>query len=403
MRNDVLNLGDLSLNGRNERGYILITTMIALGVVAVLATSALGWALTGLRLSRKAVESEQAFYMANAGIEEALARVLAGQPPVDFSQLRPVGAGLSGTYSVTMRVNADQSITVESRGSVGGTTRLATARMLPGTSGGTDPGTPGGGTGEAAQPPPGVPAQVFAQAVYSNGSLAFDNNAVVCGDLSAVGSVLLGNGTRVLGTVGSGCSTVVGTGKLVATGLIDLGNNSYIAGGWCDAAHWGTAGHPCPSKPSATPLAYPDLSSQATVQVPGSLTLSGTQTYNHDIVYVGGNLAVDKKGVAISGSVTFAVKGTVDLNGSLTCSGACSVAIVTQGDIRSLNNLQIWSSLITNARLSLGNQVTIHGNLQAGSSDTLNGTIIYPIAVGTAPAPPPAGNGTGPGLTDWNS
>lgn len=397
MRYDALNLGDLSLDAkrRNENGYILITTMIALAVVALLGAAALNWATSGLRLARKAVESEQAFYVANAGIEEALARVLAGQEPDTFSRQMPVTASLSGTYSVTMTPQPDQSLHVVSTGLVGRTTRVVTARMEPGAT-----GSPGTGTGDgSALRPPGVPEHVFQQAVFSNGSLAFDNNSVICGDLSAVGSVTMGNGTRVLGRVGSGCSYVVGTGKLVATGLVDLGNNVSIDGGWCDYWRWGTASHPCPTRPSAAPLPAPDfasLSAQATVRHTSSQSWSGVRSYTNDIVYVDGNLVVENEGLDVSGTVTLVATGSVALYGNVSCAGTCSVAIISRGDITSGNNLVLRSTLVSTGRIALGNQATIHGNLQASTFAVLNGSTIYPQKVGAGASESKPG-----GLTDW--
>jgi len=367
--------------------------MIALAVVALLGAAALNWATSGLRLARKATESEQAFYMANAGIEDGLARVLAGQAAGPFSRQLPIAGSLSGTYSVTMTAQPDQSLAVVSTGQVGRTTRVVTARMVPGTAG-SGPGSPDG----SAPPPPGVDEQVFQQAIFSNGSLAFDNNSVICGDLLAVGSITLGNGTRVVGTAGSGCSYVVGTGKVIATGLVELGNNATVAGGWCDYWRWGTTAHPCPTRPSASPLAAPDfaaLSTRATVRAGAGLTLAGTRSYNNDIVYINGNLLVDKTGVALTGTVTFVATGSAYLEGPVICAGACTVAIISRGDITSGNNLVFRSTLVSAGRIALGNSATVYGNLQAGGFAVLNNATVYPLKAGSTTPGAPGG------LTDW--
>lgn len=397
MRYYALDLGDLSLDAkpRNDNGYILITTMIALAVVALLGAAALNGATSGLRLARRAVESEQAFYMANAGIEDALARVLAGQVAGPFGRTLPVNGSLSGTYTVTMTQQPDQSLQVVSTGRVGRTARAVTARMQPGA-----PGTPGGGTGNGSTPPPpGVPEQVFQQAIFSNGSLAFDNNSVICGDLAAVGSVILGNGTKVVGAAGSGCTYVVGTGKLVATGLVELGNNASVAGGWCDSLHWGTPAYPCPTRPTSAPLPAPDfaaLGARATVRAGSSLTLSGTKSYNNDLVYVEGNVTVAKAGLAVSGTVTFVATGSASLEGPLTCAGACTVAVISRGDITSGNNLVLRSTLVSAGRIALGNSATVYGNLQAATFAVLNNATVYPLKAGSL------ASGAAPGgLTDW--
>jgi type II secretory pathway pseudopilin PulG len=366
--------------------------MIALAVVALLGAAALNWATSGLRLARKATESEQAFYMANAGIEDGLARVLAGQAAVSFSRQLPIAGSLSGTYSVTMTAQPDQSLAVVSTGQVGKTTRVVTARMVPGTAG-SGTGSPDG----SVPPPPGVPEQVFQQAIFSNGSLAFDNNSVICGDLLAVGSITLGNGTRVVGTAGSGCSYVVGTGKVIATGLVELGNNATVAGGWCDYWRWGTTANPCPTRPTASPLSPPNfaaLSARATVRSGSSLTLAGSKSYHNDVVYIEGNLLVDKVGVALSGTVTFVATGSANLEGDLTCAGACNVAIISRGDITSGNNLVFRSTLVSTGRIALGNSATVHGNLQAGSFAVLNNATVYPLKAGATPSAPG-------GLTNW--
>jgi hypothetical protein len=323
---------------------------------------------------------------------------MAGQnPTVIAPHTLTVTSGLQGSYSVTLTTQPDQTVRIVSTGVVGKSTRVVTAVIQPGT-GTAGSGSTGGGTGSPAAPP-GVPPQVFQQAVYANGSLQFDNNnALICGDLYVVGSVDLGNNSRVIGSPAGGCSTVVGTGKVIATGAVIAGNNTVIEGGWCDATHYG-AGRPCAAAPTAAPLTSPDfgaLSSQATARFSTSQSLSGAKSYNNDLVYINGNLTLN--GLAVQGTVTFAVTGSVNIWNNLTCSGSCSVAIVSSGAIQTSNNLEVWSTLVTGSTLNLGNQVIIHGNIQASSMTTGNGPIFYPAPGGTA-----GGTGTAPALKGWNS
>lgn len=391
-------------HSRNQGGYVLITVLIALAVMALLGTTALGWALTGLRLSRQAVESEQAFYMANAGIEHALARVLGGQEPGSFDYQQPAGSGVAGTYSVTMTAEPDHSITVVSTGQVGATRRVVTARMLPGASGSEGGGGGGGSQQPAPARPPAVPDGVYAQAIFSNGSLSLRNTATVCGDLYVVGTVSLGNNDRVLGTVKPPCESVVGTGKVVASELVTLENNVVVEGGWCDSLRFNQPGHPCPTRPAADPLPGPNyaaLYSQASVRIEGDLTLSGMQTYDNAIVYVTGNLLVSRQGAAISGAVTYAVNGDVFIDGNLSCAGSCAVGILSQGGMTVEHNADVRATLVTRRSLVLGNHVTLRGNIQAGSMSTGNSPVIYPLG-GSGAVPPGTPPGV-PALTGWSN
>ena len=368
---------------RKRDGYVLITALIALGVMALIGLGVLGLAHSSLRASRQAVESEQAFYMANAGVEWAMAHVQSGAPLTNGSHSMTVDAvkGIQGSYSVTVTPVGGGAYQLVSTGVVGGSTRKITARLDP--------------------PPPAAPPQVYTRAVASNGNLLFGNNALICGDIYGRSKVEMGNNSEVLGTPGDKCASVTGNGKLVSTTTFVPQQNVVVEGGWCDSDEWGP-GHPCTSQPAPVELEYPDfqeLYDEADLRHTGSVELQGSMAFNNQIVYVPGSLSVDTKGVAISGTVTFYSPGDIEINGDVTCATpGCQVVFISQGTIEIWNNTKVWASLITTGSVVAGNGPIIHGNVQAGQFQAGNNVELYPIAMEEVVQNPPPGlpEGSGP-------
>lgn len=433
---------------RSEAGYVMITALIALAVMAILAAAAISQANSALRMSSQAVRSEQALYMANAGVELILAKAL--DDPESIQDLTPytytmlLEPGLVGSYEVVVTLGPT-SIYIQSTGSVSRDGGEVTSRMVEaeipfewGDSGGGDDGgddgSNGGGNG------------VSDQLVFSNGPLNLMNNADVCGDLYAAGDMTLGNGITVWAKTktedpDSPCDAIQGTGKAVASGTLTKGNKTEIQGGWCDSTHFGSP-YPCESQPQVRTLPAPNWAKlkaeatrwyvkpaeaafcndkpEGTCQVlsgsPPELELYGEASYSNQLIFIDGDLEVPQQAnreLVVSGTVTFAATGQITLGGDVRCAGGsdCSMAFIAGGDLVLGNNKEVWAVLQTQGTLS-GNQMTIHGYLAASGYDLKNGVTLYPAAFPTWPpgvpggdSPPGSGGPTTPapsGYSDWN-
>lgn len=405
---------------RSEEGYVMITALIALAVMAILAAAAISQANSALRMSNQAVRSEQALYMANAGVEAILAMTLTPSmieenKPYSYSmELEP---GLTGSYEVIVTVPRPGIIHIAATGMVSRddapTSRMVEAE-IPFQWDETDGG--GGGT---------TPDQL----VFGNGPLNLMNDADVCGDLYAAGDMSLGNGVRVWSQTraqdpDSPCDSIQGSGRAVAAGTLTKGNKTEIQGGWCDSAHFGSP-YPCPTRPQVRTLPPPnwtDLRAQATrwyvkpadaafcndkpegtCQVltgdPPKLDLYGESTYSRELIFIDGDLEVPQQAnreLVIGGAVTFAATGRVTLGGNVRCAGGstCSAAFIAGGDLTLGNNKEVWALLQTAGKLS-GNQMTIHGYLTAGSYELKNGMTLYPMVGNAWPPGVPGGPGEG--------
>ncbi|MFZ5823591.1 MAG: type IV pilus modification PilV family protein [Bacillota bacterium] len=432
---------------RAEEGYVMVTALIALAVMAILAAVAISQANSALRMSGQAVRSEQALYMANAGVEMILAR--AKNDPASIEELTPytytllLEPGLVGSYEVVVALRPS-SIFIHSTGRVTRDGEPLTSRVveaeIPLTQGDDSGGGDGGNGGD------GGGGAVSDQLVFGNGPLSLMNSADVCGDLYASGDMTLGNGVTVWAKTkaqdpDSPCDAIQGTGKAVASGTLTKGNKTEIQGGWCDSTHFGSP-YPCESQPQVRAFPAPDwakLKAEATrwyvkpadaafcndkpagtCQVlagnPPKLDLYGEATYNNQLIFIDGDLEVPRRAnreLVVSGTVTFAATGEVSLGGNVRCAGGsnCTVAFIAGGDLVLGNNKEVWAVLQTQGTLS-GNQMTIHGYLAASSYDLKNGMTLYPLALTTWPPGVPGGSttpGSGgsttaqpPGYSDWN-
>lgn len=396
---------------RPEGGYVLVTALIALAVMSILALATISRANALLRMSRQAVREEQALYMANAGVEFIYARLTAIPPETveenrEYHHTMQLDPNVTGSYTVTAAVVRPGFLEITATGTVteGGresARRVVTAEL---------PFEQGGG-----QPPPPV-------LVMGNGSLTFKDNVDICGDIYVNGDLDLSNNVTVWAPPAHGiCDSVLGSGKAVVTGKLTMKNNVEIQGGWCDGSNYGP-NTPCkgqkPQVLSVSPPNFGDLWNSANVRYvqkagdcgekpncytfDSPLRLNGNQSYQNQLVYINGDVVVDKT-LRVTGAVTFAVTGSVDLNADLLCAGGstCNVSFVTQGKITMFNNVDVWATLVTTGDLEVKNNAAIHGSIRAASMDFMNNTKLYPTYLWPVGLPGnPQGNpGTGSGGT----
>lgn len=421
---------------RSQDGYVMVTALIALAVMSILAAAAIAQANTALRMTGQAVRSEQALYLANAGVEMILARIRnapldeENQPAPEIEENAPytysmeLEPGLVGSYEVVVTLTGSTA-QIHSTGTVEGTSRVIEAQVP--LSGDDDGGDDGGG---------GAP--IPDQLAFGHGPMKLENNADICGDLYTTGNLKLENNVTIWNKTNaqdtkSPCEAIYGTGQVVVMGELTNENNVAIPGGWCDATDYGPS-TPCQGNPphvgtlpppdfaklkaratrwyvKASDAAYCDDKPADTCQtLNGTLSLTGSQTYSDDLVYVDGNLKIDKErgdGLSLTGSVTFVVTGSVSIEADLTCSDEtnCLVGIIAGQSIKvEQNNVTVHATMQTLGELKAENSITIRGYLVAASMTMENNLLLYPPAAGiwppamhaggdgsAAPAPPPEG------------
>lgn len=420
---------------KSEDGYVMVTALIALAVMAILAVAALTQANTSLRMARQGVRAEQALYAANAGVEMILGRMQVVDPVErivpgqTYTGSFSLPQGLTATYAVLVTDPKPAAIHVKSTGQVTDGTETHSRVVEADIPFNRDEG--GGGNPNPTPPPSGLGEDLL----FSNGALTLSNNSNICGSLYVNGDLELGNWTKVWGTTtGSPCKEIIGTGIVIATGKMNLKQNVDLpASRLCASNHYGP-GTACPSgPPTLRSLPKPDFAQlrqdasrwyvpnatfckdkpAGSCQVVGkkdTVTIRGAQSFQGEIIYIDGNLT-NKGGLTITGTVTFAVTGDVSLDSDLLCTGTCTVAIIADGNIDLKPNTTQHATFYANGRLT-GNQNTIHGRLFAGSMDLKNGLTLYPPrssiwspGLPGGPQAPGGGTGTGPrapaSYSDW--
>jgi type II secretory pathway pseudopilin PulG len=380
-----------------DQGYVLITALLVLAVISIVGAGALGWAATSARMARQAMVSEQAFYMANAGLEEALARANAGQlnPNQTLQHTMTIAPGLQGSYQVTLASQQDGTVLATSTGTVRSTSRTLTARLRL------------GGLSPAYQYLTFLGEPLDLQHVDA------------CGDLYAYGDIEVKH-THIWGKTtaqdpSSPCTSIRGTGKLVSTGGVTV-DKSVVDGGVYPfakpiampiidiaalksraTAWWVTDSSKCSQKPPG-----------ATCQVmpKKGLTISGAQTYNHAIIYVEGQLDINN--LRYRGAVTFVAEGEISISGvtgrnsSCAPKEICTAAFISGAQISVDGEVHGYFLVKPPGSFEMKNHSTIYGNILAGSLGKDKHILIHPPdMVGIPPALPGADGSAG--FVSWGS
>lgn|GEM_PF-2535202 len=403
-----------------EEGYVMITALIALAVMTILGAVAIAEATTALRISRQAVRTEQALYMANAGAEYIMARLHSETPPEEgtfYSDTYQLEPGLTGFFTVVATGLETETVQLQSTGTVQDQTGqtwtravLASIPLIPVATdpgGGGDPGgDPGGETGGGETEDPNAPV-IFDQTMGSGGQVWVPNNGYICGDVVSRQRIELRNGVTVWGKTkfedpNSPCLEVTGSGRVISAVDVWFQNESqvFVQGGWCDPDHWGE-GTPCPTQPQADEIQVPTvdmaaLKSRATEWwvrteadcagrpatttckvIPSNLLyLEGEMTFTQPaLIWIDATLRMGTNDrLQITGKVNFVVNGQVQIanNARITCGEVfCPIAITSAQDISVGNGAEIHASMHAGTQFTGGN-ATIYGNVLAQTSNLDN-------------------------------
>ncbi|MCL0086844.1 pilus assembly PilX N-terminal domain-containing protein [Thermodesulfovibrionales bacterium] len=120
------------LTALDQKGVALITVLLMIVVVTAIGIAAVNIATVETRIAANHKVAKQAFYIAEAGIAHARANFDNLRDDTDWRDAPPTGwwptsgtinvGGLTGTYTITTRDAALNSITVESTGTIAGAT-----------------------------------------------------------------------------------------------------------------------------------------------------------------------------------------------------------------------------------------------------------------------------------------
>lgn len=382
---------------QQQEGYILVAVLLVLAVTSLMGAAILSQSMTSMRIARRTVESEQALYLANAGIEHALAQVAANGAPTATTTLTktlPIANNRRGQYTAVLELAANNTIQVHATGTFGDSSRTVDATF---------------------ELPISVQEPAFAQAVYSQGALSVDQNVTIYGDLYGQQEMTLGNHVNV---------KAYGTAKGVAQAqTIALAKNARVEGGTCSAAAPPSPGALCTSPPPTYSLPELDASQlweEATLRV-NDLTLTGTQAYEDGLIWVQGNLTA-KGGFTYRGKVTFAVTDQVRLGGMVQpdqawCAenGPCSAAFISlqsatpdHPNVEILNNANVDGLIYAIGQINVGSSATVRGNISGGDVELRPAVTVYHepgyIAAGLPGLPGTGSAVTAPPLiTSWTA
>ncbi len=387
--------------------------------MSLLGAGVLSLAQGSLRQARKNTEMEQAFYLANAGMEAVLAKAVGGESLAAGASLQrsmSVGPSLQGTYNVQLAATETNGVLrVSSEGVMGQSRRSITATL------------------SQTQEYP----LTYEHLVYSTGAVSVDNHTDICGDLYAAGDVTVSAQSTLWGKTtaqdpASPCREVFGTGKVISAGRITFNGQAIAQGNWCDATRYGP-GYACSSPPAKLSMSVPtsaSLKSRATRlyvrdatlcvgRPPGTctvvpagytLTLTGASTYGTDLIFVDGNVTVGTAGWFPTGLVTVAATGSVQFLGRtqtnpIACAkpDSCAVAFISEGPQTVDRSVFVSGTFITSntaVGFTWGNSAEIRGVVLAPKVASGNHGTFYPLRQSEVwlppgvPAPSTASSGT---------
>ncbi|MFZ5943372.1 MAG: hypothetical protein ACOYVD_04640 [Bacillota bacterium] len=184
---------------QDQRGMVLVFSLLVLIMVAIWGAATLTLSTNEYKISNSSKKAVQAYYVAEAGLEEAIAKLI--ENPENFTDF--VGSLETGSYSVTKSGSIPGMVSLTS---IGITDNYQ--KTLKGTFEIVSSGMPS-----------------LEDAVYSSeGDLEFGSNEKLEGDVYAGGSLTFNSNNTINGDIYTG-----GEGEFNSNNTIH--GNIYVAGG----------------------------------------------------------------------------------------------------------------------------------------------------------------------------
>jgi len=278
----------------NKKGVALILVLVIVLILVLLGGAMLSRSIAEVNLSNRYLESVQAFWLAEAGVGQALYDL---RVDYNVTSVSSTVCGAGG-YSAVIVHNLDTTRTVTASGFIPSTGTPRVQRILEVL------------MNQYATTPPNF----FSHAIYSGGALTFDGSAYgVTGDV-VYGGVLTGSTSKVNGVITSDSSIVplahlnFDQLKAISQGQSNYHDAENLSGPF-PASFWYDEANGIPN----------------VVYLEGTFTLSGTSAIGGFYV-VGGDVVFD---AAVGGNT--AISGAVYTLGDITLSGGGNVLNVDGG------------------------------------------------------------------------
>ncbi len=355
---------------------IVLTVMLTLGLVFVeIGQNSARWAYSHYRDS-------QAFYLSEAGLDQAIWMMQQSAPGVDNINTAltvsdaDAQAGVTKTYTSATFTVGDGTCRF---------TAIAPYQRIPGTIQLTATGITPGGMRQAVQKVvradsshpggnPVTPAPCFAYGVFSGHNLTMTGNPTVKGHPENGGSGVYSNGNLSI----TGNPTIYG--PVSATSTITItGNLNQIPSNAGRNAHCARLAMPTLDLPHYKLIADETWGSGGTVSMTGNISAPLGTVADPKVIYVNGTLKltgnvtmsgigiiVASNGITITGNVTygspgndawgFATAGSMKITGNAQVYGSCYCHNATgDADFTATGNANVYGSVIADVVSFTGN------------------------------------------------
>jgi len=342
-----------------RKGFILIMSVILLLSITVIAASFIALVTTRTRAASSGLDSAKAFWLAEAGIQQAAYRLKTDAAYRD-TPTNITGSLASGTYAVTVSKRTGETVyDVSSAGTAGITRNIA--QTLTVTVGWGKQFTDYG---------------AFAGA----GSISMKNSAKITGDAYTAGSVTTSNTSSVTGKVyansGSGNYTRVPLpSPPLASPVLDTtyyvteintaktyasGNKTYntlaLAGGTVYVNGKVTA---------------KNITGPGTVVSNGNFTLNGGSVGTNITIISNGTLSISSNSSVGSGAVLYAKTAVSSIASNVNIDSA---AIITPGTVSISSNITFSGVILSGGNVTIGSNTVINGAVASGGTISMTGS-----------------------------
>ncbi len=335
---------------KQNRGYILLLTLVFLGIFATVAVAYLNFVTASARSARYDIASSQALALAEAGVDEAIYQL--DQDP-DYGGETDTALG-GGVFTVVIS-NANTS-----------TKRITATGSVPSAA-----------TSAATQTIT-VLADINSSLVSFHygvqvgaGGVSMNNGSQIIGNLFSDGSIsgsgtITGDATVASGTPSTSLSgiTVNGTAWAHTLSNCTVGKDAYyqaISGCTVDGTSYpGSAD----AQPAAMPISNAQISSWESTASAGGVTagpytVSGSETLGPQ--EIDGNLTVGN-------GATLSLSGVVWVKGNITFSNNATLTVSpTTGNEGAILIADVPGSQATEGTVMLSNNMIVSGNGSPGS------------------------------------
>jgi len=356
---------------RNNQGISLVAVIIVMVLVAAFALLLASFMSSGNISALAEMQSEQALYIATAGMECYLELLEAdtdwSTPPTVFTN-EAFGAG---TFTVTYANQSTDSIDITSTGKVAGwdgnnAQRAITQHAEKASGGGTTFADfalfYGGGDGTITTDI--KKNETITGDIFIKGDLDIGKNCTITGDVSATGEIDVGSGTNISGVTTPYADQTVTQPAITTTYYDDLISDA--------------SGQPAGDREfeseTISGIEYVNgdaiirdyINGSGTIVVTGSVDIKAYTDIGDDITIISGDTLLMRKDGTVGESVTFYSSSYIQLNtGIVLGSGAGAgegVVLLSPGDISLGNNTTITGFVFGND-ITIGTNLDLTGNL----------------------------------------